>query len=744
LQSTVGSRAFQNARLQKKFKKQAEALLPAAIAAYREGRHSDAQALCKRLLEGLPNHFDALHLLGVSELDCARFEEAERALMRAVSIDPQSAEAYSNLGLVFFKLKRYDEARRCQEKAIALRPNFPTALTNLGNALMRLKLAEQAIEVHDRAIRLKPDYADAYCNRGMAELVLDRIEQANQSFDGALSLRPRHLEALVGKALVSLSLRHFEAAEGGFNAALAMRPGVPEILAHRGRLHLQLGRLSQAGADLDAALARAPDLEPAWQCKAEIGIKSGNIAQAIVACKKLLELDPNSEVGIAILGSCFANQGEIAVAIEYFDRALAIRPDYESAITTKIFTLDFLPDADFAIQQAARRSWWDAIGARMPRRTLQPRQFDPQRQIVVGYVSSDFRDHSAALAFMPVLRHHDRANFRIVCYSCSPIRDAVTVEARSLVDEFVDAAELSDEELADRIQADSVDILVDLSGHSGGNRLMVFARKPAPIQVTAWGHAAGTGLPTIDYFFADPVTVPEAARPLFAEKIYDLPSVITMAPILDLPVATPPMIRNGYVTFGVFNRIYKISDGALCLWSVLMRAVHGSRIIIKHGQLDDPLLRDGLVARFVAHGVSQDRITCLGSTSRDDHLLAFAQVDISLDPFPQNGGISTWESLYMGVPVVAKLGNGVSSRMTGAILRGIGLDDWVADDEDGYLAIAQKFAAMPFHLERMRADLPAKIANSDAGNVEAYTRKVEEGYCQFWREYCGLKAAQEE
>jgi predicted O-linked N-acetylglucosamine transferase (SPINDLY family) len=744
LQSTVGSRAFQNARLQKKSRKQAEALLPAAIAAYREGRHSDAQALCRRLLEGLPNHFDALHLLGVSELDCGRFEEAATVLTRAVSVDPQSAEACSNLGLVLFKLKRYDEARRCQEKAIALQPNFPTALTNLGNALMRLKLAEQAIQAHDRAIRLKPDYADAYCNRGMAELLLYRNEEASQSFDRALSLRPRHVEAVFGRALVDLNLRHFEAAESGFNAALAMKPGVAEILAHRGLLHLQLGRFVQAGADFDAALALAPELEPAWQGKAQIGIHSGNVAQAIKACKKLLEQDPNSEIGIALLGNCFAKQGEIAAAIEHFDRALAIKPDYESAITTKIFALDFVPDADFAIQQAARRSWWDAIGARIPRRTLQPRQFDPQKQIVIGYVSSDFRDHSAAFAFMPVLRRHDHANLRIICYSCSPIQDAVTTEAQSFADDWVDAAGLSDDELADRIQADGVDILVDLSGHSAGNRLKVLARKPAPIQISAWGHPTGTGLPTVDYVFADPVSIPEAVRHLFAERIYDLPCVITMETVPGLHRPAGPMMRNGYVTFGVFNRIEKISDGAMAAWSKLLTTMAGSRIVVKHGALDDPLIRDGLIGRFLAYGVSEDSIRCIGATSRRDHLSMFEAIDISLDPFPQNGGISTWESLHMGVPVIAKLGNSVSSRAAGAILKAIGLDDWVADDDDGYIAIARKYASMPSHLEMLRAELPAKIANSDTGNFDIYTRKVEEGYRQFWRDYCASKITEQQ
>jgi predicted O-linked N-acetylglucosamine transferase (SPINDLY family) len=364
------------------------------------------------------------------------------------------------------------------------------------------------------------------------------------------------------------------------------------------------------------------------------------------------------------------------------------------------------------------------------------RSLDPSKRIVVGYVSSDFRAHSAAFAFLPVLRSHDQTNFHINCYSSSPIQDAHTNVFRSLADVWVDATGASDDELSDRIQADGVDVLVDLSGHTTGNRLGVFARRPAPIQVTAWGSGTGTGLQTMDYLFADPVIIPQNVRHLFAEQVHDLPAVITMEPITDVQPSALPMLRNGFVTFGVFNRIDKISDEVLALWSKLLRAVTGSKIVIKHVALDEAFLRDGLIGRFVAQGVPRESVICMGSSERRDHLQAFANIDISLDPFPQNGGISTWESLYMGVPVVAKLGNGASSRAAGAILKAIGLDDWVADDADGYVSIARKYASMPSHLERLRADLPARIASSAAGNVGVYTQRVEAGYRQFWRDYC--------
>lgn len=735
MQSTAGPRAVQYEKQQKKLRKLAETVL-AAFAAYREGRHADVQSLCRRVLRDKPDFFEAMHLLGVSILDCGRPEDAKRILERAVALNPGSADAHSNLGFALFRLDRCEEALACYEKALALKPNFPTAFRNLGNTLLRLDLPEQAVAAFTRAIELQGDDVDAYCSRGVAEMTLKRYEAAAVSYERALALRPHHFDAMVCKGLAHLELRHFEVAEASFNAALAIQPDMAELLAHRGRLYLLLGRRSQAEADFDAAVALQPSLELGWRGKAQVSFMTGNVAQAIVACKKVLEQNPMSEIGHTWLGACLGKLGDTVGAIRHFDRAIEIRPDCDEAITKKIFYLDFDPDADFAIQQAARQYWWNAIGAKFARRKLAVRSRDPEKRIVVGYVSSDFRTHSAAFAFLPVLRSHDKRNFQINYYSCSSIRDSLTEVFRTHADVWVDALSLSDDELSDRIQADGVDILVDLSGYTAGNRLNVFARKPAPVQVTAWGHATGTGIAAMDYFFADPVTVPQDVRHLFAERVHDLPSLITIEPLTDVPPSPLPMLHNGFVTFGVFNRIDKISDQAMAVWSKLVRAVTGSKIVVKHLALDDTLVRDGLVSRFVAQGIPSDSVICLGSTARPEHLKAFANIDISLDPFPQNGGISTWESLYMGVPVVGRLGNGASSRITGSILSAIGLADWLAGDDDGYVAIAQKFASMPSALEKLRAELPARIANSPAGNVAAYTQRVEAGYRQFWRDYC--------
>ncbi|MCK1734694.1 tetratricopeptide repeat protein [Bradyrhizobium sp. 138] len=736
MQNSGGARAFQNARLQKKLMKQADAIIAAAANAYGQGRYAEAEALCREILKALPEHVDAMHLLGMCAHDGRRLEEAKELLERVIALDPRSHDAHNNLATVHFDLGNHEESRRCQERAIALKPNFVVALTNLGNTLMHLGLYGQAIELHERAIKLKPDYADAFCNRGMVEILLGQIERAKESFDRALLFQPRHAEAIVGSGMVSMELRHHDEAAAKFAMALAIKPGAPRILAQRGRLSYELQRLEPALADFDAALAVSPKLELALRGKAQVCLVMGKTAPAIAAATALIEQNPRSEIGLALMGFAFSTQGDMDAAIEYLDRALAVRPDYGDAIRGKIFLEDYRAEADFVVQQAVRKSWWDQIGSKLPRRELPKRPLDPEKRIVVGYVAAEFRQHSAGLTLLPVLRNHDHAKFEIICYYSWPGSDEYTAMFKSLADVWVDAWGLSDDELADRIQADNVDILIDVSGHTTGNRLQCFARKPAPIQATGFGHATGTGMPTMDYVLADPIFIPPSVRHLFAEKIYDLPCLITMEPVTNLQPSELPMLRNGYVTFGVFNRIYKISDDAIRVWSRIMREVPGSKIILKHGLLDDQLLRDSLVARFIAQGIAVEDITCLGTTSRDDHLMAFDKIDISLDTFPQNGGISTWESLYKGVPVVAKLGIGASSRAGASIVAAVGLGDWVAEDDDGYVEIARRFASQPEHLAKLRARLPAQIAASPAGNVEIYTRALEAGYRQFWRDYC--------
>jgi predicted O-linked N-acetylglucosamine transferase (SPINDLY family) len=744
MNKTAGLSAFQRDRARKQHRKAAGPILDKALQLHQAGIAREAQALCLQVLENLPDHFDALHLLGLSKSEVGEFVEAEAILQHALRVDPKSAELLSNLGVVQSDMGQFEKARASYEKAIALRPNSPVALNNLGNALFRLNLPERAIQAFDRALSFKPDYIDAIYNRGNALLFAGRLDEALAIFERVIQMKPLFALAYNSKGLACLELKRFDEAMTSFDHALRLKSDFAHALANRARGLAETGDLRGALELYGKARAVAPDLEAALLGQARLLNSFGRLSEALENCQRAVRNDPRSVEALTVLAQCVSNHGKIDEAIELYDRALAMQPDNEGAITRKIFALDFHPRAEFPEHQQVRKEWFVQIGSKVPRIAAELLQnvCDPSRRLRVGYVSADFRDHSAALVFGPVLRNHDKSAVEIFCYSCTSLRDAVTDDFQRVADKWVEAWRLTDDDLAAQIVADRIDILVDLSGFTGGHRLRVFARKPAPIQITAWGHATGDGMPQIDYMFSDPVSTPAEVRHLFAEKIYDLPCLITIdaPPAAFQPALQPPCLTNGYVTFGVFNRVDKISDDAVRVWSGILQAVPNSKLVIKHGALGDEAVRRLLAERFAVKGVAPDRIQCLGSTPRIEHLESYAGVDICLDPFPMNGGVSTWEALQAGVPVLAKLGNSNASRAAGAILSSVGLHEWVTDSEAKYTELAIKYASQPEYLGTLRAELSARVLSSQSGNTRNYTRAAEAAYRAMWQEYCAKRA----
>jgi predicted O-linked N-acetylglucosamine transferase (SPINDLY family) len=707
-----------------------------ATAYHRFGQLAEAQVGYKKVLKKRPNHFDALHMLGVCEHQSGDSLSAARLLRRALLLDPQSAAARCALGVALAALQRPDEALACYDDLIALKPDFVDAHLNRGNLLLRLRRLTEAIASFDNVIAIDPHHVNALYDRGYALQELGRFADAIACYDRVLTVKPAHVPALVNRGAAFKDLRQAEEAIADFDLALAIEPDQTTGWINRGEALLILGRLGEALASFDKALSINPELSIAWLGRANILMLTRNLIDAMTACQHALVIEPDSAKALVQLGQCHALQGDAEVAVSWFDRALAIRPDDEIALSNRIFTLDFSRDGDFARHQAARSEWWRQIGSKISaERSLQhENDRDPTRRIVLGYVSAEFRQRSAAFSFRPVLENHDKTRFEVICYSGSPTEDAVTDSFRELADRWRSVLQWSDDRLADCIRADKVDILIDLSGHGDGNRLRTFARKPAPIQVTAWGHATGTGLPTIDYLFSDPVSIPAEVRHLYAEQIYDLPcAIIIEAPRPELRCSHPPMMSNGYLTYGVFNRVSKMSDAALGVWARILRSDVTSRLLIKDYLLDDASIQRMLLERFAARGIAADRLCLLGSTSREEHLAAYQRVDVCLDPFPQGGGVSTWEALHMGVPVVAKLGNGMANRVAGAIMSAIGMTDWVAADDDQYVAIALRSSAD--RLRKIRHELPDLIDRHCS--PAAYTRAVEESYRTAWEKHCG-------
>jgi predicted O-linked N-acetylglucosamine transferase (SPINDLY family) len=605
---------------------------------------------------------------------------------------------------------RLADAERAYRRLLADRAAAPDVPHLLGVLLLQTGRPEGAEPLIAEAVRRRPDVVDFRVSHGDALAALGRFDAAIASYEAALGLDPASTEARTGlrnahnnRGAARLRAGDAAGAEDAFRRALAGGSEVAEI-------HNNLG----------IALARQGRLEAAV----------GAFARAVSLAPERAEIHRN--LGLALL-----RQGRTPEARASYARAVALAPADAEAHSDLIFTLDLDPAATAGDAAAERHRWGARHGAPLVAAAPHANAPDPERRLRVGYVSADFRLHSAADVLAPVVLGHDREAFEVVCYSGVTEPDAVTARFRAGVDLWRETRDVPDAALAAMIRADAIDILVDLSGHSSGNRLPVFARRPAPVQATAWGHAGGTGLAAIGYAFADAVTVPPDARARFVEDIVELPAIVAYAPPAEAPAVAPlPALAAGYPTFGCFNRLCKVGDPVLALWAYVLGAVPDARVLLKDPALDEASVRERVRARFAAQGGAPDRLDFAGGTSRSEHLAAWARVDIALDPFPHGGGVSALEGLWMGVPLVTLRGDAIAGRLGASFLAALGLTDWVAASPATYVAHAARGARDVDALAALRADLRRRLAASALGDHSAYGRAVEAAYRRMWRRYC--------
>ncbi|GLH73165.1 acetylglucosamine transferase [Geothrix limicola] len=711
-------------------------LLEAALHRHDLGDLDGAEDLFRRILGQDARHFIATHQLGVIANQRGHYEDAAQILATALQLHPRSALAHMNRGVALWNLGRAEEALQHYQLALLINPKSVEALLNQAVALRSLGRSEQARAALEKARSLEPE--DGRVLRALAGLLqeLHRHEEALACLDEALRLRPDDADALTDRGAVRQALGDPQRGLEDHDRALSLRPDHADALLNRGTALLDLQRPEQALASIDRSLALTGERADGLMNRGNALLQLRRFSEALAAFDRSLVLAPQSTSALKNRALALHLMGRHEAAIADLDRVLALDPSDAAAHSPKIFMLDFLPELSFARHQEERRRFFEMHGPAWPVTPLPARDRNPGRPLVLGYVSADFCEHSAAVCFGPILRHHDRSAFKVICYSGVLTEDDRTREFQGFADQWVRSSRLGDDDLAERIRQDGVDILIDLSGHSTGNRLPVFGRRPAPIQVTAWGHGGGTGLPMIDYQFTDPIHIPDGVRPLFAESSYDLPCCITFdPPPFAPPVTDLPARSKGHLTFGCLNRFSKITPGLMEQWAELLLAVPRSRLLLKDGVLDDPQVRARVLATFEKRGVGAERLDLRGRTSRQAHLAVYGEVDITLDTFPQNGGITTWESLWMGVPVVALLGDHPACRLSAAILGALGLEAWTARDADTYVDLALRQAADLEALAQLRAGLRERIRTSAAGNPERYTRAVEAAYRSFWHRW---------
>ena len=512
--------------------------------------------------------------------------------------------------------------------------------------------------------------------------------------------------------------------------------GIRQAL-RRAQAHFEAGRLGEAELGLLDVLERAPDNAVAMNDLGNVLLERRRLREAVERYREALAIRPDWAVAHGNLGIALMSMGRLAEAVGCYRQALMLDPGYAKAHSMLIFALD-LEERSTAELQQERRHWNEqharGKGGGILGHANRP---DPERRLRIGYVSGDFRLHSALLVFGSILRLHDTEHLEVVCYSQVNRADPVTERVRACADVWRQTHGLSDDALAEQIRRDRIDILMDLSGHTGGNRLLVFARKPAPVQVTAWGYALGTGVEAIDYFFADPVLVPTEARALFAETVVDLPCFVCFEPPAYLPeVSDLPALAGQPFTFGCINRVQKFSDRIIGLWSRILAAMPDSRLLIKDKYLDESALREDLLARLGRAGIAPARVVLEGGSPHLSHLKTFARVDLGLDSYPHGGGVSTLEALWMGVPVVTLQGVSTPSRLSAAILSAMKLEDGIARSDEDYVRMALGAAANLQRLREIRLAMRSYVQASVVGDVARYTRAVESAYRAIWKTWC--------
>jgi len=644
---------------------------------------------------------------GVRLHQAGRLAEAEAIYRAALAAQPEHPEALHLLGVIAHQVGRADKAVELIGRALARMPFMPDAHNHLGAALKAAGKLSAAIASFRRALDLAPEHVGALDNLGSALLRKGDAATAEAMHRKALASQPDSPTILNNLANAVLTQGRHEEAVGIFRRALALKPDFGEILGNLGNALMALGRWAEARATLARGVERRPKDWSAWN-------NYGNALQA---------------------------QGLHHEALAAFRRSLEIRPQNAEAHSNVIFTLDLMAEVSGEAALAERKAWAARHAAGVERLTPPTNDPDPARRLRVGYVSADFRTHSAARIFGPVLCHHDKQAVDIVCYSGVTAPDAETARFRARAGLWRDATGLDDEALARQIRADRIDILVDLSGHSGGNRLLAFARKPAPVQLTAWGHALGTGLAEMDAILLDATVAPPAHDGHFVERVWRLPALMTCELPPDAPeVAPPPLLARGAPSFGVFNRASKITPAALALWGDILAAKSGARLVLKDGAFDDAEHRARVLAALGAKGVAAERVVFLGASPRPAHLAALAEVDLLLDPLPHGGGISALDALWMGVPSVTLLGARVQGRGAASFLRLLGLEALIARDAPSYVSAALAAVADVAGLAALRRNLRARLAATPLGDPKLYVPAVEAAYRALWRAWCETQA----
>ncbi len=619
--------------------------------------------------------------------------------------DPENAEALYHLARLHDHLGNDALAVKLLVRAVKSNPSAHTYHYDLADILFRQRNYEDSIRHLRESIRLKPDNAVTHNSLGYALMQTGQRSQARSSFENAIRCKPGYADPHHNLGVERMAAGDLTGALAPILEAIRIQPGSANFYCSLGGLYLQMRRTHDA----------------------------------VQAAGMAVRLQPNNAKFHNNLAKLMLPLGERTGAMHHYEEALRINPADAASRSGLILATLYSTD-DPAVLHAQSEKWEQNHG--MPLRSFiksHNNSRDVTRRLRIGYVSGDFRNHAAARWIEPLLAESRHTDFEVFCYSNSLDSDAVTSRLKLYADEWIECAALSDDALIERIRRDGVDILVDLSSHTDGNRLLVFACQPAPVQISWFGMPVTTGLKSIQYRFTDAIMDPPVESDVhYSEKLVRLSRFYAafrpdpLAPA----VGEGACSRNGFITFVSLNTLAKITPAVLQLWAELLVALPSARLLLQAEGLETQEIAEPVRQVFVQRGITPERLTLRGWQGVNDYLHVGQDADIALDPFPFNGGVTTCHTLWMGLPVVTLSGRSAASRAGASILSALGLADLVAPDANAYKSIALRLAEDRVRLANLRASMRSRMENSGLLDGASLAREVQDAYRMMWRTWC--------
>jgi len=607
-------------------------------------------------------------------------------------------QAENSLPLQLYNAGKMNDAVKAADEELIKNPNAPTALYVSGLVSLRYNQLLKASDFFIRAIKVKPKFADAHIKLGYVYDIIGQKQDAVKFLERALSIKANDLEALNNLAKIYYELGDYENVVAVSSKSIKVNKNNPSTYTNLACGLLNVGKLEEAED----------------------------------ACKKALRLDKNYAPAYKNLGAIYQNIGAVEDSIVYFRKSLDLEPDYPT-FASILMNMNYLSNI------SQKEIYHESIHCNellkyspQEKEITNTNNANKENIIKIGYISSDFCEHSVSYFFEPVINSHDRKKFKVYCYSNVQNADHVTLRIEQASDGWHNISGMADQNVVDLIKGDGIDILIDLAGHTLGSRLSVFVQRPAPVQVTWLGYPNTTGLDAIDYRLTDAIADPvDEEDKLYSEQLIRLAKgFLCYQPAPDSPkISQPPCQKNGYITFGSFNNCLKVTTEVIQLWAQILNSVQNARLILKSKLFNNLGAKERYKKLFEDNGVAIDRIELLSRLpAKNDHLSLYNKIDIGLDPFPYNGTTTTFEALWMGVPVLTLRGKRHSGRVGASIMHHTGLVELVAETQEEYKELAISLAHDVGRLIKLKAELRERLKKSSLMNSQQFTRILEETY----------------